>query len=604
MTDPRGPAVRFGTRGSALARAQAERVLGRFAELHPAVPAEPVIVRTEGDVDKTTPLTVIGGQGVFTSALEEALLARTIDAAVHSAKDLPSRTAPGLDLIAFPEREDPADVLVSRHGRPLDALPPNPVVGTSSRRRALQVRLARPDARIVPIRGNLDTRLRQALTAELDAIVLAAAGIARMGWTDRVTQRLPLDRFVPSPGQGAVAVETRADDAAVRALLLPLDDPAVGRAVRAERAFLRAIGAGCLTPVGALVTDEGGRWKLRAMLGGEEGDAVEWAEEWLDHIAPEAHAAAVAVRLFERLRAARTTHPAPGLANGKEAPAGHSDRLAGVRVVVTRARDQAAPLVAALRAAGAEPVECPTIRVEDPADRGPLDRALARAADGRYDWVVFTSPNAVRRVFDRLGRLGMAPDRLGTARVAAVGAGTARALEGAGVRVDLVPERALGEALVEALGLAGVAGARVLYPKGDLARDAVPDGLAAAGATVDAVEAYRTVPETGCDPRARERIRGGEVDVLTFASPSSVRNLIGSLGGDSGAVRSVPAVCVGPVTAAAARELGFHVGAVADDASVAGLIAAIERCAAVGVAPEAGRLVAAGADAGEGEVGA
>ena len=325
--------LRFGSRGSALALRQTERVIALAAGRWPDCAGETVVIRTAGDIDQTTPLTVIGGHGVFTSALEAALLTGEIDAAVHSAKDLPSETPPGLALVAFPER-----AVARRRLR----LPPCHPAGRSA---------AEPDHRHLvatagvaggagaarcahrPDRGNLDTRLRKALTADFDGVVLAAAGIERMGWQDRITQRLPLDRFIPAPGQGALAVEIRADDERAQALLAPLDDPAVGIPVRIERAFLRALGAGCLTPVGAYVDRMDDGLRLRAMLGDEAG-AVAWAEELLDPAAPAAHAAAIARRVQGGLAAASARQW-----RSRRRRARHRPRRP--RVLVTRPADRA-----------------------------------------------------------------------------------------------------------------------------------------------------------------------------------------------------------------------------------------------------------------------
>lgn len=584
-TDGARCVLRLGTRGSALARTQTERVIALLAARVPGVDAEPVVIRTEGDVDKTSPLTLIGGRGVFTSALQEALLRGELEAAVHSAKDLPSEQPAGLVLAAFPEREDPRDVLVSRHGLPLAELPPRPTVGTSSRRRAVQTLRRRPDARIVELRGNVDSRLRKALETEVDAIVLAAAGVRRMGWAELVTEELSLDTFVPSPGQGALAVETRTDDAALRSCLGAIDDPRVSGAVRVERAFLRAVGGGCTTPLGAHVALEGDRLRLRAMIASEDGERVEWADEWLEAAEAEARAAEVAVRLLARVRAAGGTtfgfHPSVAMPTGNGVGAG-APPLAGLSVLVTRARAQAEGLAGALREQGAESVLLPTIRIAAPSDARPLDAAMDRLRTGAFDWVVFTSANAVARLLGRLSEQGADGGALSGTRIAAVGEATAATLRDAGVRVDLVPHRADAEGLVAALVERGIAGCRVLYPKAERARDAVPDGLRAHGTEVEAVDAYRTVPETDADPAVVERLVDGGVDVVTFASPSSVRNLWALLGDRFSAVGRAEVVCVGPVTAAAAREMGLPVRIVAEDASVTGIVEALVRSRAGG----------------------
>ena len=249
--------------------------------------------------------------------------------------------------------------------------------------------------------------------------------------------------------------------------------------------------------------------------------------------------------------------------------------LSGRRVVVTRARAQASGFAAELEALGAEVIQFPTIRIEAAPDVEALRRAAAGVAG--FDWVVFTSANGVEKTLARLERAGDDGSALAAARVAAVGPATAEALAAAGIGVDLVPERFAAEAVVAALALRGITRRRVLYPRADIARDALPDGLRAAGARVDAVDAYRTVPETAVDPAALARLRRGEVDVATFASGSSVRNLIALLGGGVDGLRRATIACVGASTAAAAREFGLDVAIVAEDSTVPGLVAALVR---------------------------
>ena len=545
--------IGVGTRGGALALLQTRRDCALLSAVAPHPAFEPVVVRTQGDIDKTSPLTAIGGRGVFTSDLHDALVAGAVDLAVHSAKDLPAREHDGC-LILFPEREDPRDVVVSRHGVGLADLPPNPRVGTSSRRRALQVLAIRPDARIVELRGNVDTRLQKAAGEEYDAIVLAAAGLGRMGLQDRVTGWLDLAEFVPSPGQGALAVEVRAEASAIVGLVRAIEDPRVSLAVRCERAFLAAMGAGCTTPVGAHVSHDAAGLRLWAVYG-ETPVAMVREDVPLDPGDPERHAARIAAAMVERFGASFGEAVRP-------------------KVLVTRAREQAADLVASLRQAGAEPVELPTLRFAPPDDHAPLDAALRRAAAGEYDWIAVTSANGARSVAGRLASLGMAPASLGAARIASVGEATAAALAEAGLGVDLIAGVSTAEGLAEALRAAEPRPSRVLYPRSEIARDALAEGLRAHGIAVDDPVAYRTLPAEDADPETRERVAGGGIDVVTFASPSSVRNLAAMLG-TLDPIRSARIVCVGPVTAAAARDAGLPVHAVADDPGVPGMMAAV-----------------------------
>jgi hydroxymethylbilane synthase len=244
-------ALRLGTRGSRLARWQTTHVGAALRALHPGLGCDETVIATTGDRDETTPLPEIGGKGVFTEALEGALLAGEIDLAVHSLKDLPVEPTPGLVLAAIGRRADPRDVVIARDGWTLDGLPSGARVATCSTRRGAQLLAARPDLTLVPLRGNVDTRVRRALAGDYDAIVIAAAGVLRLGLGDAITEYLPMDRVLPAPGQGALAVQCRADDEATRALLRSLDEPDVRAATTAERAFLEGLGGGCAAPIAA-----------------------------------------------------------------------------------------------------------------------------------------------------------------------------------------------------------------------------------------------------------------------------------------------------------------------------------------------------------------
>lgn len=244
--------LRLGTRASALATTQSEWVADRL-RVH-GLQVELVPVRTEGDANRQ-PLSQIGGTGVFVSALRDALLAGRIDLAVHSLKDLPTTPEPGLALGAVPEREDPRDALVARDGLTLAALPGGARVGTGSPRRAAQLRLARPDLQVTDLRGNVGTRIEKVRTGQLDAVVLAAAGLRRLGRLEDATEVLDPAVLLPAPGQGALGVECREDDDAVLTALAPLDDLAARTAVTAERSLLSALEAGCTAPVAALAEE-------------------------------------------------------------------------------------------------------------------------------------------------------------------------------------------------------------------------------------------------------------------------------------------------------------------------------------------------------------
>jgi len=241
--------IRVGTRASLLARTQTGWVVEQLRSRGQAV--EVVTISTQGDRRDDVPIAAIGGDGVFVRELERALLERRIDAAVHSLKDLPTEETPGLTVACVPARAMPFDVLVAREPCTLESLPPGAVVGTSSLRRVAQVKAIRSDLDVRPIRGNVDSRLRRLDGGEYDCLILAGAGLERLGLASRITHVLRPDAFWPAVSQGALGIQIRSDDGRLRLAIEPLDDPATHQAVRAERSCLAALAGGCLAPIGA-----------------------------------------------------------------------------------------------------------------------------------------------------------------------------------------------------------------------------------------------------------------------------------------------------------------------------------------------------------------
>lgn len=274
------PTLVFATRPSALARWQTQWVIRALQAAHPGLTCREEVIVTRGDRVLDRSLPEIGGKGLFTQELEAALLSGRVQAAVHSLKDLPTTLPPGLTVGAVPARAEVRDALISAQGYTLETLPAGAVVGTSSLRRAAQLRAARPDVRIRPLRGNVDTRVRKALAGQYDAIVLAGAGLTRLGLAEHVAQWLPLEVMLPAPGQGALAVECRADDEETLRLLAAVHDPATAATVTAERAFLAGLGGGCAVPVAAhaaWVAPE--RIRLTGFVGATDGSGF-----WRGHL--------------------------------------------------------------------------------------------------------------------------------------------------------------------------------------------------------------------------------------------------------------------------------------------------------------------------------
>ena len=261
----------FGTRGSLLARTQTEWVATQLRVAHPTLEIETRIIQTTGDLNREVPFAQVGTKGMFVKELETALFAGEIDVAVHSLKDMPAVLPDSLELACIPMREAPSDALISRHGETLETLPHSAVVGTSSARRQAMLRDARPDFIVNELRGNLDTRLRKLDEGQYDAILLASAGLHRLGLGSRITQTLSLSQFVPAVGQGALALETRVGDDDILTLLSTIHHAETATAIQAERAFQAGVEGGCSVPVGAFASLDGDTLTIVGAIADEAG---------------------------------------------------------------------------------------------------------------------------------------------------------------------------------------------------------------------------------------------------------------------------------------------------------------------------------------------
>jgi hydroxymethylbilane synthase len=292
--------LRIGTRGSALALLQTQEAVQQLQAAWPDLTVEIVEIRTTGDRIQDVPLTKIGDKGLFVKEIEEALLEDRIDWAVHSVKDLPSILPKGLRLGIMAARNDPSDVLVARDGLTLATLPEKAVIGTSSMRRRAQLLHWRPDLTILPIRGNVDTRLRKLEAEDFDGIVIAAAGLQRMGWEGRISDVIPPEICLPAVGQGALGVEMRADDTEAHRLFAPLTSQATQAAIAAERSFLAHLQGGCQVPIAALASVEGEKLWLRGMISSVEGQTMLRGERWGTVHTPDRLGAELAEALLRR----------------------------------------------------------------------------------------------------------------------------------------------------------------------------------------------------------------------------------------------------------------------------------------------------------------
>ena len=268
-------AIRIGTRGSALALAQATEVRERLSSVCGSeISFETIIIKTSGDKIQDRALAAAGGKGLFTKELEEALLEGSIDLAVHSMKDMPAILPEGLEIACILPREDVRDAWISPVAKSLNELPAGSVVGTASVRREAIIRHTRPDLKTVLFRGNVETRLRKLAEGEAHATLLACAGLNRLGMADRITRIIPVEEMLPAPAQGAIGIEIRATDTATRSLIANIHDEATGIAVAAERAFLSCLDGSCRTPIAALATVSAGKLSMKGMILTTDGARV------------------------------------------------------------------------------------------------------------------------------------------------------------------------------------------------------------------------------------------------------------------------------------------------------------------------------------------
>lgn len=533
----------IGSRGSQLALWQARWVAAELARL--GVETDLEIIKTTGDKITDVPLAQVGSKGLFTKEIEEALLDGRIDLAVHSLKDLPTVLPPGLTVAAIPARETPRDAVV---GRKLRDLPQGARVGTSSLRRSAQLKKLRPDLVVESVRGNLDTRLRKLDEGQFDAIMLAGAGLRRLGWADRIAELLPPEVMCPAVGQGALAIETRADGGDAYRICHQLDDAATRAAVTAERAVLAALGGGCQVPIGAYAAVDGETMALRSVVIDPGGGTL-----ILDETSgPVAEAEAMGTAAAQRL-----------LAGGAQAILaqvyGANQPLHGRKVVVTRAPSQAGALSARLRAAGADVIELPVI------DFVPLEFAAPDYAS--YDWAIFTSVNGVEFFFAKVTPVA-------GPKVCAIGSATAEALRAHGLEPDVVPDEYVAESVVAALSGEGLSGRRVLLPRASAGRDVIPEELTRLGAQVDVLAVYRTVVPPELAQQAQAVLAAARPDWITLTSSSTVKNLLAAAGAEL--VGAAKLASIGPVTSEVAQRHGLAVTVEATPSTIEALVESMQ----------------------------
>lgn len=554
--------VVIGSRGSELALTQANYIAERLRAVAPGIEVEVRIISTKGDRITDVPLSQVGGKGLFTKELEVALLEKEIDLAVHSLKDLPTELPGGLTLGAIPARENPADALIGAAGLGLMALPHGAKVGTSSTRRQVQLKAARPDLQLVDLRGNVPTRLAKLKTDGLDAIILAAAGLNRLGLSEHITELLAPELMLSAVGQGALGIEIREDDGALKEILARIHDTETAAAAVAERALLSAMGGGCQVPLGALAVVEGGLLHLRACACSPDGTQVVRAERSGPMGDPEALGRAVAQTLIEGGASAFLRQVALEALRPKQP-------LAARTIVVTRAESQSSVLSDELAALGAKVIDFPAIAIRAIAPPEPIP------SENTVDWLIFTSANGVNHFVAALEREGRSLSAYRAAAFCAIGPATAAALRAHQMPVTLTPEKYIAESILDALVRLedGVAGKRFLMPRGNLARPDLPDALRDAGAGVVECVVYETsMPVVA--PETVEGMLASNPDLVVFTSSSTARNFAALLGEPRLAALKARAkfASIGPITTETAENLGMKISIAPEDHEIPALV--------------------------------
>jgi hydroxymethylbilane synthase len=523
------------------------------------------------------------GKGVFVKEIEDALLGGEIDLAVHSMKDLPTEVPAGLTVPVLVEREDPRDALVSLNHESLKDLSPGATIGTGSLRRQAQVLHVRSDVSVVPIRGNIDTRLKKLARGEMNALILAAAGLRRIGREEQITEYLSPDICLNAVAQGALGLETRWGEPVIESLAF-LHHVPTALAVSAERAFLKCLGGGCQVPVGArgyvsgreirltgVVADPGGKKLFRGEVSGRVEEAEKLGEQLALQLLQEGAGEILSSIRGPSAKEARVAAPGPQRA----ARSTNHRPLSGRRILITRPRAQAGSFVREIESLGGEVLEFPTIEILPPKSYDLLDKAIREIES--YHWIVFTSVNGVRYFFLRFQHLEHDIGQPKDIRIAAIGPETAKALAAYKLKVELLPMEYRAEGILQDLGPEEVRGRRFLLPRAAEARDILPKTLRKWGAEVDVVQTYRTVSVKGDPQWLREVLSEKKVDMVTFTSSSTARHFAALFPGEKikDLLDRVAVGCIGPITKETAQEKGIRVDVVADEYTVPGLVRAI-----------------------------
>ena len=549
----------IGTRGSRLSLAQTKIAVDAIKKAFPRLLIEIKVIKTYGDVKKDMKLDRMEQKGVFVKDIDRQLAEGAIDNAVHSLKDIPTRLPDQIRIGAIIQRADPRDVLVSRGGERLLGLCKGARIGTSSLRRKGQLLAFRRDFRVVEMRGNVDKRIAKLYADDYDAIVLAAAGMLRLGMAKSISEYLPLKVMLPAPGQGALAVEIRNNDKEAKEIADGIDNPRLRASVEAERTVLSRIGGGCNALLGVFAQIKGKRLNISAAITSKDGSR----KHEYSHVGSADFPEEAGQMLAEKI----LMSGASDLAGGKK----QKSSLKGRVVLVTREEDEGEGICQMLLERGAIPVYFPTIKTVDlpDASNDPLLEGL-----DRYDMLIITSRRGASKLVEMLRIKGIRKGSI-RAKVVAIGPETQKYLQENNVVVHHVPRSPSSKRMASGLD---VKGKRVLIINSAKAPGDLSERLTSMGAKVDRIMPYTlSIPKVSA--QRRRCILGYSFDFITFASPSAVEGLIELMGRPAAKkmlLRS-KVVCIGNTTAGRCIEEGIKVHFVSKVHSLSGIVGCMER---------------------------
>lgn len=544
----------IGTRGSRLSLMQTRIVVDKIKRIFPKIKVKVEVIKTLGDMKKDMKLDSMEQKGVFVKDIDRQLMEGKIDLAVHSLKDIPTKLPTTLKIGAIVERADPRDVLISNDNKKLKDLKKNAKIGTSSLRRKSQLLAFRKDLKVIEMRGNVDKRLAKLRAGDYDAIVLAAAGIERLGEANRISEYLPFNVMLPAPGQGALAVEIRSNDKAMTDIASKLDNGKIRASVEAERVTLSRIGGGCNALLGIFAEIKGGKLYLNAAITNYNGTKkYRYRQEGNIKFPEEA-----GLMLAEKI----LMSGAANIVVGKK----QQSTLNGKIVAITREEGEGEGIYQMLLEKGAVPIYLPTIKAVDLQGNGSDIKANALK---KYDIIIITSKRGASKLLNYVNHSKI------KARIVAIGGETKRYLKENGVIVDYMPGSSYSKDIVN--GLNDIKGKRALIINSAKAENDLSEELIDKGAKVDRITPY-TVAKPSISSLRKKIIAGYKFDFVTFASPSAVEGLVSILGrrNTKKMLSGSKVVCIGDTTSSKCSEKEIKVHLVSETHTLSGIVNCME----------------------------